>query len=681
MASTTNVILGTGAALLLWSAVGLAVARAVLPHASLFWPLAPALGWAVHSAAALPLFMLIGFNRATASGVALLTLAAAAMALRRGPPVTVGNGVSVPAWAWIGGLILALGPTAAILPKYDDGAVVLAAQIFDHAKVAIIDEMVRLGLPPGNPFFGEQEPPSRLAYYYLLHFSAAEIALITGISGWEADAALTWFSAFASLMLMVGLATWIGGRLAALLVLVVCATGSLRPLLDVIPHVERLILSQSGLGGWLFQAAWVPQHVASASCVVLAMLLLAELARRESLLLIVVFALIVVAGFESSAWVGGVVFAVAALWIGSGLLVQTPPQERLALLGRCAIAAIGAVALAAPFVYDQAMALVTRGGGAPIALQTYAVLGEAFPAALRPFLDMPAFWLVLLVIELPAIYVTGVIAMIRLTGKLDSDRRRTAAVLSHLVGASLMVAWLMVSTIGGNNDLGWRAVLPACLVLTVFAAAGLSHWLRSGHRLAIAGLAAIALALPGGVTTIAYNLTGSRDSAGEAFAATPLLWEAVRRHAGPADRVANNPLFLASMTPWPANISWALLSNRRSCYAGFDLALAFVPLPRQRLRAIDAQFKRVFDGDGWPEDLQELATRYGCRVAVVTALDGAWSRDPFASSRHWRLVETSARGWRIYVAGAVATASVTGPAAPPGGDQARARAAALAERR
>jgi len=135
------------------------------------------------------------------------------------------------------------------------------------------------------------------------------------------------------------------------------------------------------------------------------------------------------------------------------------------------------------------------------------------------------------------------------------------------------------------------------------------------------------------------------------------MWAAVRRYAGPADRVGNNPAFLESMTPWPVNISWALLSNRRSCYAGYDLALAFVPMPRQRLREIDALFSRVFSGDGWPDDLRDLAAKYRCRVVVVTALDGAWTRDPFSTSQHWRLVETSSQGWRIYVAGEVAMAS------------------------
>jgi hypothetical protein len=654
MASTTNVFLGMATALLVWTVIGLAVARAVLPQRALHWPVAPALGWAVHSATTLPLFMLTGFSRIMVATVTLLSLSVAGYALRRQPdPLNGDKGqATVPYWAWIGALVLAFGSASAILPKFADGGVALAAPIFDHAKVAMVDEMIRLGLPPGNPFFGEAGQPSRLVYYYLLHFSAAEIALLLGISGWEADAALTWFSAFASLMLMIGLAVWIGGRkFAALLALVVCATGSLRWLLAYIPGINSVLLEASGFAGWLFQTAWVPQHIMSASCVVLAMLLLAELARRESLALLAVFVLVVVAGAESSTWVGGVTFAVAVIWIGGVLLANAAPQQRLPLLGRFAIAAVAAVVLAAPILYDQIAATGTRGGGSPVVLQTYAVLGEFFPPMLRQLLDMPAFWLILLVIELPAIYLTGVYAMLQLTKTLDADRKPVATILIHLAGASLAVSWLMVSTIGGNNDLGWRAVLPACLVLTVFAVAGLTQWIRTRIRLAIAGFVAVAVGLPSGIDMFVHNVTGARDPADAAFAATPQMWAAVRKYAGPADRVGNNPMFLATMTPWPINISWALLSNRRSCYAGFDFALPFIPLPRPRLRAIDAQFNRVFAGEGWPDDLRELATKYGCKVVVVTALDGAWTRDPFATSEHWRLVETSAQGWRIYVAG------------------------------
>ncbi len=110
------------------------------------------------------------------------------------------------------------------------------------------------------------------------------------------------------------------------------------------------------------------------------------------------------------------------------------------------------------------------------------------------------------------------------------------------------------------------------------------------------------------------------------------MWAAVRRHTAAGERVANNPLFLSDMTPWPVNISWALLADRRSCYAGSELAIPFAPISAARRAEIETQFVRVFAGEPAAGDIRQLAERYRCDVAVVTAQDGAWSRDPFAST-------------------------------------------------
>jgi hypothetical protein len=128
----------------------------------------------------------------------------------------------------------------------------------------------------------------------------------------------------------------------------------------------------------------------------------------------------------------------------------------------------------------------------------------------------------------------------------------------------------------------------------------------------------------------------------------PKLWAAVRRHAAVSERVGNNPLLLADMTPWPVNISWALLADRRSCYAGRELALVYTLLPAARREAIDAQFIRVFAGEGSPGDVNELATTYGCRVIALTSADNAWGSDPFAASPAYRLVEEKPDSWRVY---------------------------------
>jgi hypothetical protein len=463
---------------------------------------------------------------------------------------------------------------------------------------------------------------------------------------------MTWYSAFASLMLMAGLAVWLSGRqIAALLVLILGVTGSFRVLMGLIPRIDGMMIESTGLAGWQFQAAWVPQHIAAAACVLLAAFMLPQLARTPSVARLVILALLVVAGFEASTWVGGVTFAFAGAWIALALLVGMEPGQRLAFVGRCTAVAFGAAILAAPFLYDQSVTTALRGGGPPVALRHFEVLGSLVPAHLRRMLDLPAYWLLLLTAELSAAYVIGVVALARFvqSPRLDPERLIHAQAFARLTAASLVVGWLVVSTVGDNNDLGWRAILPGAMALMVFAAAGLAQWIAARARLAVAtAAAAILLALPGGIDLIYYNAVGFPNPAAQAFAATPEMWAAVRRHAKAEERIGNNPMFMHEMTPWPVNISWALMANRRSCYASHDLALPYVPLSRARLRSVDALFLRVFAGEGEPEDVDALATRYGCRIVVVTARDGAWTRDPFAASPHYRLVETSDRGWRIY---------------------------------
>src|SRR5205085_9484369 len=202
---------------------------------------------------------------------------------------------------------------------------------------------------------------------------------------------------------------------------------------------------------------------------------------------------------------------------------------------------------------------------------------------------------------------------------------------------------------GDNNDLAMRAVLPAALVLIVFTAAGLSIWLRDGRRLALlAAVGGLLLGLPEAAEITYGNVIARPAQPGRAFAQTPSMWEAVRRHTAPAERVANNPLYLAALTPWPVNLSWALLSNRSSCFAGRELALGYAPLPPARREEINALFVRVFAGAGEAGDVRELALRFGCRVIVLTAQDGAWEHDPFMGGGLYRLVESAADRWRIY---------------------------------
>jgi hypothetical protein len=655
MASTLHAALGAAAATLFFTCLGIVLTRRLVP-AAVALALAPVVGWAAHSAVALPLFFAVPLSAANVVIVSALLLLAAMVAVRTMPQVAgrpddAGAGAAgVPAWAYAAAAVLAIVPAAAILPKTAGDAVQLAVPIFDHAKVAIIDDMVKFGVPAGNPFFAGAP---RLVYYYLWHFSAAELAVATGITGWEADVALTWFSAAASLAVMMGLAAWWGGREAAGLAVIFSAAASARTVLWWIfgaANVDTVVGRAAGFAGWLFQAAFAPQHIMSAACVCAAFVLIGRLAIRQHPLLVATLALLVAAGVESSTWIGGVTFAVAAPVAAAALIVRAEPRQRPRFVAALAIAAVLAAGLAVPFLRDQATAVAQRAEPA-LVLGFYPVLGDWFSDRLRAILDPPAFWLVLLAVELPAIYLTGLFGLgeLALTRKLAPEIRCVVTALAALAAASLMVSWLIASTLGDNNDLGWRALLPAAMALTAFAAAAVARWMASRARVAVAAaVGAVVLGLPGGFELVRSDVFGDPAADGTLFAQSPELWTAVRRHAAAGERVANNPLFLADLTPWPINISWALLADRRSCFAGRELALISPSLPAGRREEIAAQFIRVFAGDASQADVAALATTYDCRVVVVTATDGAWTKDAFAASPFYRLVEKNAGRWRIY---------------------------------
>jgi hypothetical protein len=660
MPSTFSAAAGAVVALLFWTVLGLSISRRILPRA-LALPLAPSLGWAIHSAATLASFLLFGFSAAAAAGIAIVAGVASFASLFQKIDGPDPEG-TVPTWAYVAAAILALAPAAAVAPEHLGESVVVASPIYDHAKVAIIDAITRLGLPPANPFFGEFGEAGRLAYYYLWYFSAAQVAALLGLTGWEADIALTWFSAFSSLSLMMGLALWFGRRLAPVWALLFAATGSLRLLLGSLlgaQGLDGLLARPTGFAGWLYQSAWVPQHLMSASSVVIAVLLMSRLAAQRNASVFIPLVLVVVAGFESSTWIGGITFLLAAFAAGLVLLIRAPSLERWPLALGFAAAAALSVVLAAPFVLDQVADVAARTSRAPVAIGHFPVLGDWFAEPIRYLLDYPAYWLVLLPVEMPATYVAGVAALATFLAsrKLDPQRQRDAMVMAALPVAGLTVSWLMASTLGEINDLALRAVLPAAVILIIFAAAGLSVWIASGARIAAgAAVCGLLLGLSEAVLIIYGNTIERPPQPGRAFAQTPAMWEAVRRHAGPGERIGNNPLFLAEMTPWPVNLSWALLSNRSSCFAGRELTLAYAPLPRGRREEINALFVRVFAGTGSANDVRDLALRFGCRAIVLTAEDGAWQRDPFAASGHYQLVESSPERWRIYRSIAAAAA-------------------------
>jgi hypothetical protein len=146
MISLPTVIICAVFAVLFWTCIGFAIGQRIVPP-SLALPLAPTLGWAVQNALALPMFFVLRFSQTNVAVVAALALGISVIAIRR--EAAREQTTALPWWAYTVAAVLAIAPMLAILPKstIDDGAA-LAGPLFDHAKLAMIDDMARMGLPP-----------------------------------------------------------------------------------------------------------------------------------------------------------------------------------------------------------------------------------------------------------------------------------------------------------------------------------------------------------------------------------------------------------------------------------------------------------------------------------------------------------------------------------------------------
>jgi hypothetical protein len=166
MASPDNALVCALIATAFWSLLGYALGSWLVPRA-LAIGAAPVIGWSVHSAATLPIYLLFGFSPFLLAGIgAVCVLVAGFSLLQRRSAGEIEPAPTIPVWAFGVAAVVALVPAASILPKSSGDAVWLADATFDHAKIAIIDAMTRLGLPPVNPVFGEAEAPAALAYIF-----------------------------------------------------------------------------------------------------------------------------------------------------------------------------------------------------------------------------------------------------------------------------------------------------------------------------------------------------------------------------------------------------------------------------------------------------------------------------------------------------------------------------------
>ena len=400
------------------------------------------------------------------------------------------------AWAWLfrprvkwkqqylGGIkgliflaVILAGITAmGAMPKLGYQTIRISTPLMDHAKILIIDTLLNEGIPLKNPFVWVSGVSDTLSYYYLWYLLAAFLASCLGISAWETDIALTATTSLVSLFFMMGcidlLCTEREKKRAIIWLLLLCLAGSLFSALCVVVSrnsLSWLILDAHGLELWFEQASWVPQHVLASTLVCMGLLITSTYATQShniSLRDLIFPSFCLAAAFGMSAWVGGVATAVSAICLFVLNCLQN--SARFIQVLKCwSVVAICSLIIAFPLLVTE-IGAVSHAHQHAVGIHPWNVIRRYSKYYL---FNLLAYWTIFLPIQIGAVFLPFVFFV----KKIWNRKNPYASTLVTISVASLCISWLMRSQIA-NNDLGWRAIIPAILCMSVVSSVSLSRF-------------------------------------------------------------------------------------------------------------------------------------------------------------------------------------------------------------
>lgn len=643
--------------------------RRVSPVDRLFAPLA---GCCVVGPVSLLAAYLFGYTRAVVIS-SWLVAAAILFLLSRGKKQEDAADVPVIRSGWVVLIVLAsvawaLLPAFPIYPVIRDGGLYVNTQIFDHIKMAFSESIVRNGLPPINPFYAPDGEAVPLNYFYLWQFIVAHIRLLTGVSAWSAEVAMTWFTAFAGIAALAGLAVKISGRAAA---------GLLVPLLAVAG--ESLHVPARWLGSWVqrwlynpgfhgleslwVQLSWAAQHVFSGFALVLLLYFLALLlsGRMTAWRAAVGLALCAASALCTSVWIGGVALAATLPVLAVALVFMRLPGRTWRKLTGVGMLAVPLALLMAWPVLRVISGEGGNGEGLPLAIRYFFAELIAHCSPGRKLLHYTAFWVWYLPMVFGAAYLMGVYSLFVL--KTRGEWIRRFRMLSWVfVTVYLLVVEFVRSTIM-NNDLGWRTVMLPVMLLMIWAAAGLADLL---HRLLPSGRKApgggsgkgpgliltvsAVLWISGVVWTVllvkyhkqCVSVSAEEHAMRQDFLAHKAAWDNLRELTSPDDLVQCNPDAFSAMTTWPCNLGWVLFSNRRIGFSTPEHTFVYAHgTPAEERAAYYAVLTNVFSATPNPDAVRRLREQYGIDALLITRRDRVFASTAIEDSGLYRATDVN----------------------------------------
>ncbi len=476
-----------------------------------------------------------------------------------------------------------------LAPEFKDGFYWLPAAAYDHVKAAMIPSMVQGGMPVQNPFGAL---PHYLHYYMLFYIPGACFKILTGAATYDAELLNTLLVGGLGMSTMLGIVSILRGKALArkdfafCFLLTFTAACELNfSFLDPIVH---------GMDSFVKMAVWAPQNVISASFLLLAVVWVYQSRWQHKGIL----------AFLLAVTMGASVYIALVGALGLGLLLLADwggRRERWPVLWQGVQLGLLSLLLALPFIINQAGAMHDMF---PVAVHIY-----PWSRHLHPLVAILGFWTVYYFLQMPVLFLLAVCAVTR-------AHIKKYQVFYVMIFASAFVTCFL-KTVIDNNDLGWRSVLISIMLLVPLAACRLSTLSRPIQI----GCVVLALAL--------VNLSGSAWDKLEHFPAhqlKPLSAQslaAIRHYVTEDDYFATTPLDWPGSNPYPGNLDFMLLTERRSCYASRGAVHAYC---YYELRPLYLWMQKLFAGEFSQKDVEKLR-QYQCSKFIFHQTDKNFDKD------------------------------------------------------
>lgn len=513
--------------------------------------------------------------------------------------------------------------TSSLFLKLSGSEVFLSSPIFDHAKIAIIDSIKRDGLPIKNPFSFSSPDSETFNYYYLWYLVAANIATLFGVSGWVADITMTFITTLSTIFIILAVLREIinvNKKYEAFTVLILFSSNVLWLINDLSNGtIWKIMAHEHGLESLLIQAAWVPQHVASACFCILFFFYICFSNNKNNPANFLFLSLCAAAGAGSSTWVGAVTFGVTAILIFIFDFIKNENSKKEVFLKWVTIAVL-ALIIALPILINQ----IGAAGSvktSPVGLHTYdaSIFGKWYS-------DIIVFLFIFVPVFLPmAALGIGMGLKVLIFKKLDDK----CSLLFIVAISSCLVSLFLRSQIA-NNDLGWRAII----LFSIIGPALLAIFLQKNEKSSFSIFTHILL----GITLIsALTFSKSLMIGSHSFKLEDGFnpYEEIKTNNFSNGRLLLNVRKYEGKEIFDGNIIPPIFINQNQCFDNVTYALAFGAAWGNKTWDMWDATKKIFDGSAGEHEMN-LMSEYHCSYLVVMVGDPIWHDFPY-NKYGWKL--------------------------------------------